>query len=53
MPSVAMPNLLLVDWSGVVLEPKLDRVQQPNVVVMGVANRIKQLTANENKNRGS
>ena len=37
-----MPNVLPVDWSGVVLEPKLDRVQQPNVVVVEIANRIKQ-----------
>ena len=38
-----MPSVLLADYSGVVLEPKSDRVQQPNVAGRGIANRrIKQ-----------
>jgi hypothetical protein len=42
MPSVPMPNVLPVDCSGVVLEPKLDRAQQPNVAGLGVTNcRVK------------
>jgi hypothetical protein len=34
-----MPNVLPVDYSGVVLEPKSGRVPQPNVAGLGVTNQ--------------
>ena len=46
MPSVPMPNVQPVDWSGVVLELKFDRVQQPNVAGLGIANRRVKQTNN-------